>query len=308
MVIITLLPFWGKIYSQAKWVSFDGTPTPRTPQIKVLESNDSRTVIRVTIPGMWSEKRQIEQQTYDVLRLPDYNTTDEIGKPEIPAIRKLIGIHPTANVTMTVKITSSKFLENYLVFPFQPPLADSIYAPQPFVIDHKQYATDAFYPVEIAEIDKPAIWRDVRVVRLSLYPITFNPISKRLMVCYDFTVELAYSGISNENPLLHPPQKISPQYEKMYREEILNYEYLRLGEVTTGGAYGSYLIITPGKYLSEIKPLGNWKHLKGVEAKIDTFTAGQADTTQVKNYIISDYNSRGTDYVLLVGNIDDLPI
>lgn len=253
---------------------------------------------------MWVADTVVSEEKYQRFTIPTCNPILDVGNPELPVIRELVGIPPTSDVIVSVDIISFNILDDYYIFPAQIPLSDSIYTSQPFQIDPILYSTDEFYPSIIAEISKPEIWRHIRTVKLSAYPITFNPVKKQVKAFYEFIVRLDYSGYGT-NPLLNPKSEIPSSYVKMYRSLIINYDYLGLLQEED---FESLLIIVPENYLSEIKPLANWKHQKGVLTVIQTFTAGTADTTEIKNYIISDYNNRETDYVLLVGNTDDLPI
>ncbi|NOR18296.1 hypothetical protein GQ543_11400 [candidate division WOR-3 bacterium] len=52
LALMTVLVFPGLVYAQGNWVSFTSNVAGAPPIIEVLESNNSRTVVHVTIPGM----------------------------------------------------------------------------------------------------------------------------------------------------------------------------------------------------------------------------------------------------------------
>ena len=208
--LMILLVFPVLVYAQGNWVSFTSNVAGTPPIIEVLESNNSRTVIHVTIPGMWVKDTLVNGTIYQILRIPDYGTMYNVGEPQLPAIRELAAIPPFSNVSITTINTTSLILSSYMVYPYQEPVPEG--EPHgPFTIDTLFYSTNAFYPDDVTELSDPAVWRDVRVVHSSLYPITFNPVTQKLNVCYDFTVVLDYWGTSNVNVLpggypagLHP--------------------------------------------------------------------------------------------------------
>jgi hypothetical protein len=220
--------FTGWSVALGSWVSFNGGGAPAPPQIQVLGSDGTQTTVHITVPGMVVEEKEVDGQIYQVLRIPDDNATMlNVGEPELPAIRKQVGIPPTCNVSVNIVSQSYTELDGYLVYPFQVPLMEGE-EPGPFVIDTVLYGTDSFYPQEIAEVGTPAVWRDVRVTVLSLYPVTFNPVTGVLRVYDDLTVQLNYSGTDGVNPLVNPPPEVSPSFDRMYRRALINYDYLGL--------------------------------------------------------------------------------
>lgn len=205
LALMTVLVFLGLVYAQGNWVSFTSNVAGAPPIIEVLESNNSRTVVHVTIPGMWIKDTLVNGTAYQILRIPDYGTMYNVGEPQLPSIRELTAIPPFSNVNITTISTASLMLNGYMVYPYQELLPEG-QPPGPFTIDTLLYSTNTFYPNDVTELHDPAVWRDVRVVHSSLYPITFNPVTQQLNVCYDFTVIFNYWGISNVNVL---PRRLS---------------------------------------------------------------------------------------------------
>ena len=191
--------------------------------------------------------------------------------------------------------------------------------PGPFVIDTVLYGTDSFYPQQITEVGTPAVWRDVRVTVLSLYPVSFNPVTGILRVYDDLTVQLNYSGTDGVNPLVNPPPVVSPSFDRMYRRVLINYDYLSLdvSDVPLG-----YLIITPCGYVTGpavLEPFVEWKRAKGIPVFVERFGECiedgpddpmpiEIDTTWIKETITQYYYDYGIEYVLLVGSTEDTPI
>jgi len=179
--------------------------------------------------------------------------------------------------------------------------------PGPFVIDTLLYSTNAFYPDHATELSDPAVWRDVRVVHSTLYPITFNPVTHQLNICYDFFIELDYQGTSNVNVLPGGyPAGVGPQYAAMYRDQIINYDWLGISE---GERYSSfaYLVITTNDYNNAIQPFVFWKRKKGVEVEVEIVDPGSSPD-DIKDIIEADYEARNTEWVLLVEDHPVIPI
>jgi hypothetical protein len=108
--LMILLVFPVLVYAQGNWVSFTSNVPGAPPIIEVLESNNSRTVIHVTIPGMWVKDTLVNGTAYQILRIPDYGTMYNVGEPQLPAIRELTAVPPFSNVDITVSNTASLVL------------------------------------------------------------------------------------------------------------------------------------------------------------------------------------------------------
>ncbi|MGB3478267.1 MAG: C25 family cysteine peptidase, partial [bacterium] len=70
-----------------------------------------------------------------------------------------------------------------------------------------------------------------------------------------------------------------------------------------------YLIIAHDDYYDILKPLAQWKTQKGIKAKIVKTSDIGSDSTQIRNFIVSAYNTWQIrpEYMLLVGNDDQVP-
>jgi len=249
---------------------------------------------------MWVKDTLVNGTIYQILRIPDYGTMYNVGEPQLPAIRDLAAIPPFSNVSITAINTTSLILSSYMVYPYQEPVPEGE-PPGPFIIDTLFYSTNTFYPDYVTELRDPAVWRDVRVVHSSFYPITFNPVTQKLNVCYDFFIELDYWGISNVNVLPGGyPAGVGPGYAAIYRNQIVNYDWLGLPEGERYSSY-AYLVITIDDYADEIDPLVFWKKKKGFKVDVEIVTPGSSPE-DIKRIIKYDYTERRTEWVLLVGD------
>lgn len=302
---IFVLP--GLVFAQGNWVAFTSNAAGMPPIVEVLESTNLRTVIHVTIPGMWVEDTLINGTIYQILKIPNYGTMYNVGAPQLPAIRELVAIPPISNANISVISTATPLILNgYVVYPYQAPVPEG-QPPCPFTIDTILYATNVFYPTSATALSDPAVWRDVRVVQPALYSITFNPVTQQLNVCYECTIMLYYWGVSNTNILLGGyPAGVGPDYATMYRSQIINYDWLGIQEDERYSSY-AYLVITTEQYADAIEPFVFWKAKKGFEVEAEIVAAG-LDPEDIKRIIKTDYDERHTEWVLLVGDHADIQL
>ena len=126
-------------------------------------------------------------------------------------------------------------------------------------------------------------------------------------------VKLEYYGISDGNELYAPKRVISPIWEKIYKNKILNFDSLNfekesksLRKIGTANDDYEYLIICNDKFIPKIKPLACWKTRKGIRTKIDSLSVVGITETDIKNHITNEYKDNNIEYVLLVGDEADL--
>jgi hypothetical protein len=210
-----------------EWIPINGNTTPQKPVVTVISSDNLETIINIEIKGFYKEDVNVQGDTYQKLEFPGYFTTQTIGKPALPIISELIGIPNDKNVRISIVDSTRTVLSGYKVYPFQTPLDESE-EPIAFDIDEEFYLSNSYFPETSAAVSSPMIWRNVRNVNMILMPIKNNPTSGNLEILSNFTVRIEYYGTSSENVLSPEPRYIHPEYEKMYQNLILNYDYLSL--------------------------------------------------------------------------------
>lgn len=286
-----------------QWIPISSSE-PKEPEIQILDYRKSGITLEVSVYGLYGEEIESQGQTFNFLTIPGYKWTHIIGKPQIPVIRETIGIPDGAKVQVSVLESSYSTYEGYNVYPFQPPETDSGEDSE-LVIDREFYSQNLWYPDEIVEVGAPAIWRDISVVGLQINPVVFNPATSELRVYDHIVVDLGYIGGTMG------AKTVSPRFAGMYEDVILNYGYLGVSEERLGTARApglKYLVITTPALKSAVQPLADWHHRQGLETKVVTTTTTGTTSTAIKNYITNQYQLNSTlEYVLLVGDIDDLP-
>jgi hypothetical protein len=163
IIIMACMPML--VSAKQVWVPFMSGAQGAPPVIKVVESNTSRTIVHITIPGMYVTDTVIDGTTYQILQIPGYGTMNDIGAPQVPVVRELVAIPPIADAGVAIQPSASLFLDDFMVFPCQQPVPYG-QPPEPFYLDTLVYTTNALYPDLIVERNDPAILRDMRIINL----------------------------------------------------------------------------------------------------------------------------------------------
>jgi hypothetical protein len=155
---------------------------------------------------------------------------------------------------------------------------------------------------DVVSVSEPGIWRDLRIVSVSVMPRPADDVLVERM-----TVELAYEG-TGPNPLLHPGRPVSPEFDRLYRGLVLNYDWLDVEPWSRSDAV-RYLIIVADQLVQAGDSLGWWRNLTGMRAQVvsrsDIGGATPANYTQIRNYIQDAYDNwpQPPEFVVLMGDL-----
>lgn len=296
-------------FLSAQWISFDKSTKESKPSVKVIRSDNSGVIIEISLSGVDIREKKFSDRSYYSLSVPEYYTTLEIGKPQLPAIRELIAVPEMNSYKFTIVDSSVITLTGYEINPFQKPTLEG--EQEEFTIDESFYQKDTFFPDNIVELDKPGIWRDYRVARLSVFPFRYNPKTKVLKVIQRMVVKIDFENATGDAVIKRKP--VSKEWKQMYRNAIINFDYLpvnsqnlnKINSVNVIEDY-DYLIITAADYLDAVQALAQWKTRRGFLSKVVSINDIGNNETAIKNYIASEYSNHNIRYVLLAGDISQI--
>ena len=297
--ILFLLTFI--VFAQKEWISFT-SDNPELPQVVIEEQNDTKIILNISISGMYVSGYMEDGKTFQRLELIEDRTTKEIGKPELPMLSELIGIPANKLVNVTILKKETTKLNNYLVYPFQTPTTDNPGGhSNEFVMNKKFYNESNSYPENQIYLDKPGIWRDVKVTGLHIIPFDYNPSSGDLEVVTNLKLEIEFSGIDTKL-ILNRSKQVAPMFYRMYESNILNFQSLGYTMKYKGNDDIKYLIITNTTALNSIQPFVDWKNQQGFKVEVKTMESGFDTPQNFKDYISQLYLSDNLEYILMVGD------
>ena len=298
--LLTVLLCFG--IAQAEWIS-TGASGPRAPEVDLISSNPSSTVLDVTVYGFYVERVQEAGTVYHQLSFGDNAALREVGKPELPIITRLLGIPDRSDLRVSYQILETQTLTGYTVWPAQELTVDGQETPA-FVIDADFYSQNVTYPDAAASVDDPQIWRDVRVSRLEIRPLAYNPGTTKLTVATKMRVTIDYFGVNRTHEFSRVRKPIEPEFQKLYRAAIINFDQMRypLDNGGTDNPGTKYLVVCKDECLPIIQPLVDFRHAQGYEAEIRTIAPDFDSPEEIKAYISQLYEDYGLEYVLLVGD------
>jgi len=288
-----------------RWVSFnegfdfreEGTP----PEITIIESNEQHTLLEITIPGMWVEDIVgPDGYTYQVIEMPGYATTSDIGLPQLPLLMGVLGMPDDAEVVMNIVETDVVTLpDDYYIWPFQKPL----YAGEEweFEKDEEFYGSDEWYPIDKGYVGEPGIFKYFTVDNVGYTPFEFNPALQQLKVNPYIKMDVVYlNGGTIQTATMESSMA------ELMRETIWNFDELPYVEDDNTPVY--YLILVPYEFRDQTLVFAKWLESQ-YPYDIWVKTIPSNISYQAVNYIIEDFykNHISTDYVLFIGDNDRIP-
>lgn len=158
--------------------------------------------------------------------------SDEPEVPALPSFSTFIALPPGANATVDVLETDIRWHDVASVRPTprfsaapgatENPiqLAASRLEPR-YELSDKVYRSNALFPADVYRISDPMYLRDVRLVRLQLFPLQYQPVQQRLKQASRLQVSVRFDGADFDNR--NPIASTSARPESM-AAQILNFD------------------------------------------------------------------------------------
>ena len=293
----------------AQWVSLDKNSLPDSePNVQLISDDITGTIIKVDLSGFRIKEFISEGKVYHSIDLGSLGITTEVGMPEISHIAKILAIPDQGAVSVEVLETGiTQTIKGINI----PPARESWIEGKPETSYQENiavYSSEDVYPRELAKVEDPAIFRDFRIARVSIYPVRYSPAKQEIEVVSSITVKVKYGGGSGINPKLTPKKPIAPSFAKIYKSVLFNYDEVLQREYNGDVlGYDLMLCIMPDSFVTSFQPYAEWNHKTGTYIHITPFSeigASGTNPAAVKNHILTAYTTWSVPptHVLLIGD------
>lgn len=241
---------------------------------------------------------------------------DLLGEPDLPKANKLLAIPIGAELRAQVvsyemdEIDLTELGIETPLLPTQPSLSKSD-DPDfvPFEYNQSVYAEKGFYSHELITTEELGIMRGVRIGRIAISPVEYNPTGNTVRVYKNIVVQVDFVGSDWPKSELTFQESYSPFFEAVYNR-LFNYSpsmfTANKGDLTKYPI--TYLIVSDPMFETQLEPFVDWKVQKGfnvIEAYTDDIGTSK---TAIKSWIQNQYNtlSPKPSFVLLVGDDEQI--
>ena len=295
-------------------VSVQNNPSTKDIQVTVTRADASGVDFQVSLENYRFNTMINEGKTYDRIDILTSGRTIDYGTAELPTVSYYVAVPQAAEIILSYDTTDPVTLQSYNLYPaqYQKPDGDGFEDP-PFVKNETFYTLDEYYPHTVVDISPIMVMRDCRMVLITVYPMTYNPVKKTVKVYNDITVHVDFSGGTGE--FIREKYR-SIYFQPLFDAFLLNNNCLERPSVHTPAAgklsadRADLLIVVYDDFYDAILPLAEWRHLSGLETKVVKWSEIGTNAANLRTYVHNIYNTSELppSFLLLVGDADHIPV
>ena len=206
------------------------TAPSRDDNIHLIRSDTDSVVVEIHTPAYRLEVADVDGLGCQVLTVDGYGQTSDVGQPQLPVKGVLLGIPPTAELSLRVlELEGETIAGRYELCPSPELVVDQdlegniIHQALEFLRDEGVYSSDAFYPANVAEVGSIGFVRGQRIAELRFFPIRYNPVSGALRHCTRIRLELSFSYPEGRR-LMTAGLEDDDSFNQVLQDSLLNYE------------------------------------------------------------------------------------
>jgi hypothetical protein len=281
-----------------------------------IEAIDNFSVIvTVDIPAISVSDADDQGIDFKDLRAPGFMTTDETGRPAVPAGKFAMIVPENTIMDLTVLDSQSTMLDDILPHPALPPATirpDYINELPTFSMDEAIYGTDKFYPSNLASLVRIAQYRGVGIGHIRIAPVQCNPFTRKVRVYTHLKLAISFSGDGDLSAALSAMgrQTGGAVLENItVNGPIIRKRHGALGKVASNALSNApdIIIVTIPAFKAAAETLSVWHNMKGYETKLAmaNFPNWQAVQDTVHNlYRAINPHPR---YLIILGDKEQVP-
>jgi len=274
-------------------------------------------LIEIAIPGFGLGEIETGQGRFSRIQIEGCGQTIEIGRAELPVLRRAVEIPQGAAVEIEIveKSVTTHALSDLdapaRVYPVQQPVEKLPGASEAAGFDYSDefYASSAAYPYFEARVAEIGQIRGHRFAMIEVAPARYYPADGRLETLERLVLRVKVTGGDEALTRETINRYYSPAFERSAASALLNYQAPTVKAVPPLPV--GYLIISDPDFTDEIQPLADWKTGKGYLATVTSTSdiPGGATTTAIKAYIKDAWQNWTVppSFVLLIGDVGDIP-
>ncbi len=237
------------------------------------------------------------------------------GDPQIPVVNQLIAVPvgATPRIEVTSYSTTDYHLDDYgihTLVPRQPSLRkDQKPNEVPFLYNEAAYRRSGLGKSPIAVVSVVGTMRGVRLGKMTIEPVSYDPVHNILRVFNDIEVTVHFDGADADATEKQLVQTYSPYFESVYRQ-LFNSNSVESAYDDHPDLYHTpvkMLVVTTSTYAGS-EPFQDWltwKKQKGISVDVQVVADG-ASASDIRSLIVSKYNADHPTFLVIVGCKNDI--
>jgi hypothetical protein len=240
-------------------------------------------------------------------------SSEKVGQADLPTYNCLIEIPFCSDIVIEQKILSKETINlknGFKIYPKQPSQSKQN-EEIPFEMDRKYYSSNSFGQTDIAEIEVLGVMNGVRLARLSVCPVRYNPSTAQIEHIKQVDLKISYV-----NPDYEQTEKAKAKLNRSFKQ-FLGKKVINFNKATSASSFSSpmnrpfkMIILSSPIFREELQAFIQWKKEQGFEiVELYTDEVG-ATETDIKNYLHNLWNRSDeafADYLLICGDTGQVP-
>ena len=285
---------------------------------QVLSSNQAEMNLKFHFGDIGFFDVKTPNGIFTELLMADAYSTSRIGEPILPAQNKLIAIPFGAEVIVNVNsFTTSTInldehrIENALM-PLQYDIPKNLDPSEvPFQYKKEVYASKSYNQSEMVTIEVLGIMRGVRIARITVEPVRYNPSTNQLQVYNDIEVSLSYENADWDLTNQTFRASYSPFFDIAY-STLLNGDNVYDDHPDLLTFPVSMLIVANPMFTDALQPFIEWKTLMGYQLTVGYTDEIGTTSSAIQSWVHDEYNAglangNAPDFVVFVGDVQQVP-
>jgi hypothetical protein len=286
--------------------------------IEVLRSGSLNIHIKARLGTLKFSELETEEGDFTIITADGHYFGGEEGEPQLPVQNKLFiippGTRPVARVVSYVEkdIDLKELGIKSFLMPRQPSLPKrEISEKIKFQYDRKVYKKDDFIGSDLVQIEVLGTMRGNQIGRISISPVLYNPVQKKLKVATETEIEISFVPTA-ASPKSHIPLKSGPYDEFIFRNFLNSPQNMLKSSGFSGGPM-KYVILSDPMFRDALVPFVEWKTKRGFDV-IEVYKGDDGvgtTNTAMQSYLKQIYDSSLHDsppeFLLIVGDHEQIP-
>ncbi len=295
-------------------IEFNNSPS----QIEIKDQDNSGVTLKVKVGTMDLVPVQSKLGDFTLASIKGFARSHRVGEPNLPMANRIIAVPFGCNLTVDVidfkveEISLADYGITTPLVPVQKSVSKSANPDDiPFEWNQEVYETSGFYTLPAGEATVMGEMRGVRLARISVAPVEYNPAENTIKVYKEISVRVTYDNPDWFTTESKQEQHYSPFFKPIF-DRIGSYNEI-FGEKSDMTKYPvKYLIISDPMFEAQLQPFIEWKTQKGFNVVVAYTDDIGTSTTAIKSYIQGLYNAGTTEdpapsFVLFVGDDQQIP-
>lgn len=314
-VLTAFLLLWSMGFSQAYDIMLGEDENAK----EVVSDNYQELQMNYSYEGITSFNVKSDKGKFTEIRIPGAYYTGELGSPRLPASKDLIEIPFGAELSVEAVSYDKKVYNlkehgiEYKLMPNQPDVSKSQDpAAIEFQYNEAAYNSRSFTDQELVTVEALGVMRGVRIGRLQVNPVRYNPATDEIAVYNNIEVKVSFTNSNVAKTKQLKKKTFSPYFEHVYNE-LINHrtdpdDYPDHPDLTTYPI--KYLVVSDPMFEETLQPFLDWKTQQGFEMEV-AYTDEIGDSfNEIQSWIHDQYNNSDItpSFVLFVGDHEQIPL